>query len=628
VTALVEAARGGDLEAFRRLVMRFQDMAYGYAFSLLGDFHRAQDAAQEAFVEAYRDLRDLREAAAFAGWFRRIVFKQCDRIIRKRRVTEAPLDESLEIMSDVGDPAEAIDQQEMIDTVLEAMRALPEHERAVTSLYYIDGYSQKEVAAFLEVPVKTVKSRLYSSRKRLKERVLTMVEKTMKSVPLPEAFPEEVVRIVAMPSDLDGARAFLASSYHQKRQPEMFASVAAAQEAGIYIVSDNNAVRAAGWYNEVDWSIGSTVMKAVRPREMCCEAQGVPHPDFVRGFEGCFRMASERGCPLAVAHGSQFDHAFCRFVPCFYHPVATLASTAAKAIVTAARVREVQDERERREGWQAFLRDPYAAKIGGMSPKPMTHVIEVAGAPQGYLSLQKDWYGKTVFPSMTVKTREGALAALKFMAETTDGEEVNVQESHMTWITRVVLALGGRYLLRPACNVVGLDNELAAIIDLVTLTETLAAEFQRRGMAETTVKAGFSLEMDGQVVAFNMTKGTLEIGVEAQKIHRVLPRWLTTRLYMGYYSGQEVLEMGPIPWDRSDGKTPDNPGLDMKPITLPEPAAALFSRLFPKLWPSSVPDPDVWPWVIGLEHPRYQGAVKTEEMKAQIDSLDFPWLHF
>jgi len=148
------------------------------------------------------------------------------------------------------------------------------------------------------------------------------------------------------------------------------------------------------------------------------------------------------------------------------------------------------------------------------------------------------------------------------------------------------------------------------------------------GLAETTAKTGLSLEMDGQVVAFVMTKGTLEIGVEAQKIHRVLPRWLTTRLYMGYYSGQEVLEMGPIPWDRSDGKTPDNPDLDMKPITLTEPAAALFSRLFPKLWPSSVPDPDVWPWVVGLDHPRYQGAVKTEEMKAQIDRLDFPWLYF
>jgi RNA polymerase sigma factor (sigma-70 family) len=549
VTALVEAARGDDLEAFRRLVVRFQDMAYGYAFSLLGDFHRAQDAAQEAFVEAYRDLPDLREAAAFAGWFRRIVFKQCNRITRKKKVPEVPLDESLEIPSEMTDLAAAIDQEEMMDKVLEAIQALPDHERTVTSLYYINGYSQKEIAEFLEVPAKTVKSRLYSSRKRLKERMSEIVGSTMKSVPLPDGFPETVVRIVATQRDLEGAEKLLATSYHHKREPKMFASIASAREAGIYIVSDNNAVRAAGWYNEVDWSIGSTVMRAVRPREMCCEAQGVPHPDFVRGFEGCFTMASERGCPLAVAHGSQFDHAFCRFVPCFYHPVANLASTVAKAIVTAARVREVQDERERREAWQAFLRDPYAAKIGGMSPKPMTHVIEVAGVPQGYLSLQKDWYGKTVFPSMTVKTREGALAALKFMAETTDSEEVNVQESHMTWITRALLALGGRYLLRPACNVVGLDNELVAIIDLVTLTETLAAEFQRRatGLAETTAKAGFSLEMDGQVVAFVMTKGTLEIGVEAQKIHQVLPMWLTTRLYMGYYSGQEILEMGAIP---------------------------------------------------------------------------------
>jgi hypothetical protein len=242
--------------------------------------------------------------------------------------------------------------------------------------------------------------------------------------------------------------------------------------------------------------------------------------------------------------------------------------------------------------------------------------------------LQEDWYGKTVFPSMTVKTRERALAAFKFMAETTDGDEVSVHESHMTWIARTVLALGGRYLLRPACSIVGLDNEMVAILDLVTLTKTLGEEFQRRvgGWHPQSEKAALSIEMDGHVVAFVMKNGALEIGATAQRTHRVLPRWLATRLYMGYHSGQEVLEMGRIPWDRSDGRRPDKPEDDMKPVALPEPEARLFSMLFPKLWPSSVPDPDVWPWLVGLEHPRYQGAVKTEEMKAQIDGLSFPWL--
>ena len=71
---LVERSRSGDLDAFEALVRRFQDMACGYAYSILGDFHLAEDAAQEAFVDAYRNLGQLREPRAFPGWFRRVVF--------------------------------------------------------------------------------------------------------------------------------------------------------------------------------------------------------------------------------------------------------------------------------------------------------------------------------------------------------------------------------------------------------------------------------------------------------------------------------------------------------------------------------------------------------------------------
>src|SRR6185312_7492303 len=89
---IVTRARDGDAEAFAALVRRFQDMAVGYGYSILHDFQLAEDAAQEAFFEAYRTLSRLREPAAFAGWFRRIVFKQCDRITRRRVVATVPLD--------------------------------------------------------------------------------------------------------------------------------------------------------------------------------------------------------------------------------------------------------------------------------------------------------------------------------------------------------------------------------------------------------------------------------------------------------------------------------------------------------------------------------------------------------
>jgi hypothetical protein len=170
---------------------------------------------------------------------------------------------------------------------------------------------------------------------------------------------------------------------------------------------------------------------------------------------------------------------------------------------------------------------------------------------------------------------------------------------------------------------------MVAVIDLLGLTRDLEGEFQSRlqGSSAHNADAAFSIEMGKTVVGFAAKAGELRIVAEKQRIHRPLPRWVLTRLYMGYYSGEDVLAMGPIPWDRSDGKTPDNRRLDNNALELPRPEAALFTALFPKLWPCARPDPDVWPWVIGREHPKYQGEQKkTARMKAQIDALRFPWI--
>ena len=82
---LVIAARAGDRAAFGTIVRRFQDMAFGGAYARLGDVDESQDAAQEAFLDAWRLLGDLRDPAAFPGWFRRIVLKHADRIARARQ---------------------------------------------------------------------------------------------------------------------------------------------------------------------------------------------------------------------------------------------------------------------------------------------------------------------------------------------------------------------------------------------------------------------------------------------------------------------------------------------------------------------------------------------------------------
>ena len=173
---IVQQAQAGDTEAYSLLVRRFQDMAVGYSYSILGDFGLAEDAAQEAFISAHRLLPQLCEAAAFPGWFRRIVFKHCDRLIRAKRAKPLALEEVAEMAVVEADLAETVEQREEQAQVQKAIGLLPVPEREILTLFYISQHSYKEVSVFLELPVTTVKSRLHTARQRLKERMLSMIQ--------------------------------------------------------------------------------------------------------------------------------------------------------------------------------------------------------------------------------------------------------------------------------------------------------------------------------------------------------------------------------------------------------------------------------------------------------------------
>jgi len=203
VRSLVDRAKAGKLEAYGAIVRRFQDMAVGYGYAVLGDFYLAEDAAQEAFIEAYRDLGKLRDAAAFPGWFRRIVFKHCDRLRRGKRIEATKLIANRVASAEPG-PGAGAELHEMKERVLKAVGGLPENERTVTTLFYIDGYSQKDIADFLEVPATTVNNRLHASRKRLKKRMIAMVKETLEERAPDERFSKRVIEgLLARPKPLE-----------------------------------------------------------------------------------------------------------------------------------------------------------------------------------------------------------------------------------------------------------------------------------------------------------------------------------------------------------------------------------------------------------------------------------------
>ncbi|MEW6751989.1 MAG: sigma-70 family RNA polymerase sigma factor [Candidatus Latescibacterota bacterium] len=209
LVAQIHRAQQGDAQAYAFLVGRFQRMAYGYAYAMLGDFHLAQDAAQEAFVEAYRCLPGLREPLGFAAWLRRIVHKHCDRLTRRRRVEAVPLEAAARVAAPHPGPAETAERNEAARRVRGAIGELPEHQRQVTTLFYIGGYSHRQIADFLGVPAQTVKSRLHEARVRLKERMADMVEEELQAHGLPEGFTRETVeQAVVRSRELNRARQY------------------------------------------------------------------------------------------------------------------------------------------------------------------------------------------------------------------------------------------------------------------------------------------------------------------------------------------------------------------------------------------------------------------------------------
>ena len=188
LSSLVVRAQTGDRAAYDDIVLRFQDMAVGYASALLGDFHLAEDAAQEAFVGAWTELPRLNEPAAFPGWLKRIVFMRCNRVRRKRQpvaiehaAAESLVTESQEAAGSLvtADPGEELESRDEKTRVMGAIGRLPDEERMAVVLFYISTYSHQEVGSFLGLSASTVNNRLRSARKRLRKEMLKMAERAL-----------------------------------------------------------------------------------------------------------------------------------------------------------------------------------------------------------------------------------------------------------------------------------------------------------------------------------------------------------------------------------------------------------------------------------------------------------------
>lgn len=175
LVAIITNAQRGDRDAFDTLVCRFQRMAIATAYASVHDPHLAEDVAQEAFLQAWSDLPTLRDPAAFPGWFRRIVFKHGDRLTRAKRLPLSPLEDAMGIPCPDREPPAVAERRAVQRRVWAEVALLAEHQRIVVTLYYLGGYPQRDIAAFLDIPVSTVKKRLHDARARLAAGMLDLL---------------------------------------------------------------------------------------------------------------------------------------------------------------------------------------------------------------------------------------------------------------------------------------------------------------------------------------------------------------------------------------------------------------------------------------------------------------------
>ena len=169
------AALSDRHEAFGHLVIRFQDMAFAYSFAVLRDTYLAEDVAQEAFIVAWHKLPQLREPEAFPGWFKRIVATQCNRLLRTKRLQFVTPEAATDPQAHYAGLDKKTERRQLVDKVLREIGELPDKQRVVTVLFYVNGYTQDDISRFLNLPISTVNKRLYTARETLKGRMADLV---------------------------------------------------------------------------------------------------------------------------------------------------------------------------------------------------------------------------------------------------------------------------------------------------------------------------------------------------------------------------------------------------------------------------------------------------------------------
>jgi len=174
--SLIQQAQEGDVAAFNRLVVQYQELVFNVAYRIMGDPAAAEDVAQETFITAHQSLRTFR-GGSFKSWLMRVATNRCyDELRRRKRRPQSSLDEmtdeneSYAFLRSPQDGPEAHRQRVELALAIErCLKDLPDDQRIVTVLGDVEGYDYQEIANITRVSLGTVKSRISRARAKLRD---------------------------------------------------------------------------------------------------------------------------------------------------------------------------------------------------------------------------------------------------------------------------------------------------------------------------------------------------------------------------------------------------------------------------------------------------------------------------
>ena len=167
---IVRLVLGGDREAFRVLVRRYQDGLYRYALSMTSQEDVAADVVQASLVKAYAQMARCREPERFGAWVYRIVANGCKDHLKSRRRRDVRLDDAgAAIPAGSANPASDLERAELRRELNGALAQLNEPMRQAFVLKHVEGRSYEEIAEILDVSVPALKMRVHRAREALRQ---------------------------------------------------------------------------------------------------------------------------------------------------------------------------------------------------------------------------------------------------------------------------------------------------------------------------------------------------------------------------------------------------------------------------------------------------------------------------